>query len=681
MNQRLRKWRQRALRGALLAAALAIGGRCAWEAALRAIPYRTDARLPAAATRTLDADGREMAAFISTQDTWCFPLSSEQLSPWLKKAIVAVEDRRFYEHGGIDWRSVFGAAWEDATSLHIRRGASTLTMQVERLREPRPRTFTNKIEQAFRAAQLDRRMTKDALLTEYLNRAPFGGNLVGAGAASWRYFGRACGDLSLAQAALLAGLPQSPNRLRPDRHPEAALARRHHVLECMRATGAISDRDFSVADAEPVDARWLALPQRQNANGALPALASAAAHHPGETVRTTLDPRVQQAASAIAREQLQKWRVSGVDSAAVVVLEVPTGHILASVSVSGRAGAVDLTRRARSTGSLLKPFVYAAAFRDGLIGPADVLVDSPKAWAGYTPVNFDREYRGALTAAEALAQSRNIPAMTVLAKVGVDEALATMARAGVATPARSHRDFGLALAIGGAEATPLEIADGYATLARGGRHVAATLIAGDEVAAERALPETVANETLACLADEGRTLAIQGGEAAAARGAAWKTGTSSDLRDAWCAATTPRFTVVVWLGNADGAESPALVGVEAAAPLALQVLGAVDNAAPGHPWELAKKTGKVVPGAEHTLAVVSPPPGAELFLEKDGRVMLQGSGGSGEQRWWFANGELVGTASAGQRLAWQPEPGAYVVRVVDGAGRAASIKVRVHGGT
>jgi penicillin-binding protein 1C len=667
------------VRGAVFALALAVAVRVTWEGALRVMPYRTSARMPAPATHVLNADGQEMAAFISVQETWCLPLPSEELSPWLKKAIVAVEDRRFYDHGGVDWMSVIGAAWEDATSLHIRRGASTLTMQVERLREPRARTLGNKLEQAFRAAQLDRATPKDALLTEYLNRAPFGGNLVGAGAASWRYFGRKCSDLSLAQAALLAGLPQSPNRLRPDRHPDAALARRHHVLAAMRETGAISDHEFTVADGEPLEARWLALPQRAEVDGALPALAGAAARHPEEIVRTTLEPRVQRAAYTLTHEHLATLRAAGVDSAAVVVVDVATGHVTASVSLSARAGALDLTRAKRSTGSLLKPFIYAAAFREGLLAPGDVLFDSPKAWAGYVPVNFDREYRGALTAAEALAQSRNIPAMTVLAKVGVDEALATMERAGIRTPSRSHRDYGLALAIGGAEATPLEIAEAYATMARGGRHLEVTLLAAGETEAVRVLPESVAAETLACLAEEGRTLSVEGGEAAAARGAAWKTGTSSDLRDAWCAAVTPRVAVVVWLGNADGHESPSLVGLDAAAPLALRIVGAVDGAAPGHPWTLVKRPGKLIAGAEQTLAVVSPPPGAELFLEDGGRVMLQATGGAGDRRWWFANGELVGVARAGERVTWRPGKGAFALRVVDAAGTAASVHVRVRG--
>ncbi len=681
MTGRARQWRRRALRGAAAALLLAVTACLGWEGALRWIPYRTPPRRPAAATIVEDAAGKDLAAFISSEDTWCFPLKSEELSPWLKKAIVAVEDRRFYDHGGIDWQSVIGAAWADATHLHVVRGASTLTMQVQRLRDPRARTWWNKADQAFRAAQLDRRESKDALLAEYLNAAPFGGNVVGAGAAAWRYFGKRCADLSLAQAALLAGLPQSPNRLRPDRHPEAAIERRHLVLLAMRGTGAISAQQFAVADGEPVDARWLPLPQRENqrAYGALPALAGLKATHPGERVRTTLDPRVQPAAYALAKAQVAALAPSGIDSAAVVVIDVPTGRLLGTVSISQRADAVDLTRARRSTGSTLKPFIYAAAFDEGVLSPQDKLTDAPKSWTGYVPVNFDREFHGTMSAADALAQSRNIPAMTLLAKTGEDAALAAMSAAGVRSPGRSNRAYGLALAIGGAEASPLELAEGYATLARGGQHLGLSLLPGDPREARRALPEEVAGETLACLADPARTRAVDGGGAAAALGAAWKTGTSSDLKDAWCAAVTPRIAVVVWLGNAGGQASPALVGVEAAAPLALQILGAVDSAPPGAAWQLATAGGpvKVLSPQRERLAVVSPREGQNIYLEGPTRVLLKASGGTGPTRWWFANGALLATTPAALPATWQPTPGTYTLRLVDNAGAASTVQVRV----
>ena len=232
---------------------------------------------PTSATFIEDRNGVSLAALVAADDQWRIPLTHEQISPHLLDAIVAVEDSRFFEHHGVDWRSAAMAAWQDVKAFHIRRGASTLTMQVQRLRDPRPRTFFNKFEQAVRAAQIEKKQTKRQVLVEYLNRAPFGGNLVGAGAASWRYFGRPCSQLSLGEAAMLAGLPQSPNRLRPDRFPDKALARRNHVLDRMRDMGAIDQKQHDEACAEPIAAMWRPLPQHRDANlppadGAMPTL-------------------------------------------------------------------------------------------------------------------------------------------------------------------------------------------------------------------------------------------------------------------------------------------------------------------------------------------------------------------------------------------------------------------------
>jgi len=224
-------------------------------------------------------------------------------------------------------------------------------MQVARLREHQGHGWLDKPVQAFRAQQLELHESKADILTEYINRAPFGGNLVGAGAASWRYFGKACRDLSLGQAALLAGLPQSPNRFRPDKSPELAKTRRAHVLDQMLASGSITPEECERANAEPLDAAWHALPQQatQQAWGALPTLADFAAAHPGRA-RVTLDSRTQQSAAQILADRWPDLAASNIDSAAIVVLDVPTGEILASVSQSAIAPGVDLTRSPRSTG-------------------------------------------------------------------------------------------------------------------------------------------------------------------------------------------------------------------------------------------------------------------------------------------------------------------------------------------
>ena len=463
----------------VLAVALPLVAFGVFEAAVRLLPYPSGLEAPPPrSTLIVDATGRPLAALAAADGRWHLPLSASQVSPHLLAALVAVEDARFYEHAGVDWLGVGAAARDNLLARGVRRGASTLTMQLQRLRDPKPRGLWAKLEQALRARQIERSTSKDAILLEYVNRAPFGGALVGAGAASWRYFGKPCAELSLGEAALLAGLPQNPNALRPDRHPEASLKRRSHVLDRMLAAGAISPAQRAEADAEPLTARWRDLPQARPggmpiADGAMAALLSIQSRNQGGAVISTLDAPVQQSAARMAEDQLRTLAPSGVSAAGVVVLDVDTARCLASVSlewVDGRAIAskLNLANRARSTGSVLKPFIYAAAFDAGVVGPQTILLDAPSAWPGYEPGNYDHAFAGELSAGEALARSRNIPALTLLQKVGVSRALGVLESIGVATPARSARFVGLSLAVGGAEATPMEIAAAMATLARGG---------------------------------------------------------------------------------------------------------------------------------------------------------------------------------------------------------------------
>ncbi len=600
---------------------------------------------PPASTWIEDQGGGPLAAFASTRGDWRLPLAEHQISPHLLDAIVAVEDSRFYDHAGVDWRSVGGALWEDISSRRARRGASTIAMQLQRLREPVPRSLWQKIEQAVRAMQIERMQSKRAILVEYLNDAPFGGNLVGAGAASWRYFGKPCQALSLGQAALLAGLPQSPNRLRPDRHPQAARARRDHVLDRMVACRMITLAQRAEAGNEPVDAAWQPLPQDAiAADGLLPALTRLAETQPGQTLRVHIDRDVQRQCASAMRDSLATLEPSHVNAAAVVILDTPSGNCLASVSLvtagDAQTNAIDLTQCPRSSGSTLKPFIYAAAFDLGICKPATILQDAPGEWSGYEPVNYDHVFRGAIPAGEALAQSRNLPAIELLSRVGVGRAVELLRAAGFANLSRTPDRYGLPLAIGGAEVTPMELAEAYASLARGGQHRAAALLCdhgssepvskltklihgfacsspsagtkgegrggdfehqqcavleeafsptlrrsagrGSDSATHLkamlpgpALSPTACLATLGCLADPDRTARVC--PEAALMGIAWKTGTSSGHRDAWCAAVTPRRTVVVWLGNLDSSGADRLVGQEAAAPLALKIIAACDR--------------------------------------------------------------------------------------------------------
>lgn len=633
-------------------------------------------QLPADSIRVEDRNGVTLAAFAADDGQWRFRLDQEQISPHLLDAIIAVEDSRFHEHHGVDWKSAAGAAWEDLLHLSPRRGASTLTMQLQRLRDPHPRTLINKIQQAIRAEQFEQVSTKKQILIEYVNRAPFGGNLVGAGAASWRYFDRDCRQLSLGQAALLAGLPQSPNRLRPDRYPLRAKARREHVLDRMLACGFITERQRAEAEAEPIDAAWHALPQDgapgslPAGDGALPTLAGIARQRKAAVIRSSLDLHIQRQTAQAVQERLRSLLTSGVSAAAVVVLDTNTGQELAAVSLDAAgSGQLDLTERRRSTGSTLKPFIYAAAFDAGIYGPQSVLSDSPAAWPGYAPNDFDRTFRGKLTAAEALAESRNIPAMIVLSKVGVQPAIGVMDALGLHSLARHPDHYGLSLAIGGAEASPRELAQAYAMLAQ-------------RAGASHCLRPIACWQVLNALADTNRTRSVC--PDAAASHVAWKTGTSSGRRDAWCAAVTRRYTVVAWMGNAHGQSSPALVGQEAAAPLALQIISLLDPT--DDPWPSAPIGAADTSVARQlespALVIVRPSQGERLAIASDlplarQRVRLEAAPAClGTRLWWFIDGRAL-DASDRKDQWWEPTPGAHFIRVVNSEGQSASTRINV----
>ncbi|HSU68196.1 MAG TPA: penicillin-binding protein 1C, partial [Tepidisphaeraceae bacterium] len=627
----------------------------AFDSAVRWWPEQQATLASPVSTSIEDRNGVALATFVADDGQWRIPLARDEINPHLIDAIVAVEDARFFEHHGVDWKSVAAAGWEDLSHLSARRGASTLTMQLQRLRDPRPRSWWNKLEQAIRAEQLERHGSKQEILVEYVNAAPFGGNLVGAGAASWRYFGRPCRELSLGEAALLAGLPQSPNRLRPDRYPNRAKLRRDHVLDRMLACGLISRQQRDEAANEPVVAKWRPLPQDRPADcpladGSLPALLHVARSQPGSNVRSTIDANLQRQVCLAAREQLGALASSGVSSAAVLVLDTRSSELLATVSLGGETVAMDLTRRPRSTGSTLKPFIYAAAFDAGVYGPGSILSDSPAAWPGYQPNDYDRAFRGSVSAAEALAESRNIPAMLVLSKVGIEPAVGVMDSAGIHGLSHDAGRYGLSLAIGGAEATPIEIASAYATLGRGGvpQNVSEILSTPhhDPQPARRCLREQTSWQVLNAISEGARTSGVC--PEAAPSHAAWKTGTSSGHRDAWCAAVTRRRTVVVWLGNTGGQSSPALVGQEAAAPLALRIMSLLDPA--DEPWPVVKDSivaERRTTGSESELVLVRPTEGQQLVLTSDStldrqRVLLEARHRRDTgMLWWFVDGRAV----------------------------------------
>jgi membrane carboxypeptidase/penicillin-binding protein PbpC len=437
-----------------------------------------------------------------------------------------------------------------------------------------------------------------------------------------------------------------------------------------------------------VRASWHDLPQEARDDGALPTLLTLGGSNPDGrgAVTISLDSRVQHQVAAATRDHLNGLRDSGISSAAVVVLDTATAECLAAVSVSDVSRRIDLTRRPRSTGSVLKPFIYAAAFEAGTCSPATILDDSPAAWPGYTPQDYDRTFKGQMTAADALAESRNIPAMVLLARTGIAHTTGLMQSAGLQTLGANHREYGLSLAVGGAEATPVEVAAAYAGLARGGTGSPAYFTLNHQPRGTRFINADACWSVLRALSDPDRTAAVC--PEAARLNVAWKTGTSGGNRDAWCAAVTPRRTIVVWMGNPQGEASHALIGRDVAAPLALSLIASLDPTPAEWPRLTTDKSPTEIARRplRSRLAIISPAPERQILLSGDipadrQRVPLQvaGTQAPGEIH-WFIDGEHLGSASPAAPLFWSPHAGRHEIRAVAPDGRAASVTVSVIGG-
>lgn len=527
---------------------------------------------PTAAPRVLDREGNLLGAFVAADDSWSFPVTLSEISPSLIQATIAVEDKRFYFHNGVDFLAIARAAWTNLSRWRTVSGASTLTMQTIRLLEPRRRTLGAKIIEAFRALQLEELRTKDEILAGYLNLAPYGGNIVGAEAASRAWFGKRARDLTIAEAALLAGLPQAPSRLRPDRFPQRALARRNYVLRQMNIPNCSWELELRKANRETRPAHFCEFIRRK---------------YPGQAcLRTTLDPTVQHIAEATLREGVGALRQAGVANGAVVVIENEASALRAMVSLSDFSseedGQVNGATSPRSPGSALKPFTYALALERGLCTPDTIMPDVPASYTGYEPANYDREFRGAVTTREALSASLNLPAVRLLQEVGHRNLHAFLKELGISTLTRDADHYGLALTLGSVEVTLLELTNAYATLARLGIARPLRFLESERVAeGRRVLSDGAAYLVTDILADTTRLGLIPPGRSAnGGPRMAWKTGTSHGHRDAWTVAYTPHYTVGVWLGNFGGRPARALVGIQSAAPIAARILHQINAGRP-----------------------------------------------------------------------------------------------------
>jgi penicillin-binding protein 1C len=518
----------------------------------------------------LDKDGNILNVSLSQSDEWCVPVSLDQTGRWSKNVVVSLEDKRFFRHHGIDAIAIARAMISNVRAGKIVSGASTITVQLVRIAIPRERTFYNKILEFWAAYRLEGELSKEEILELYLNRAPFGGNIRGIEAASRIYFNKSARFLSLAESTTLISLLSSPSRLRPDRFPDAAMLKRGKNLSLLLERKVITSEDYLLGMAEELPGTRFNMERR-----AVMASAHVSANFGKSAfLRSTLDSNLQ--------AMLEKNIASTIDeypekiTAAGIIVENAVGEVRAYVG-NARYGTwtadseVDCGNALRSPGSLLKPFIYGLAFEKGILTPGSLLADTPIAFRGSAPRNFDLSYRGPVSARAALANSFNTPAVRVLRMVGYPAAKSLLNELGFRHIDREPKYYTDSLALGGCDVTMLEIAAAYRALAVSGKYTPLKWVQG--ISSEKAplSPESAFLVTN-ILQDTRRLFPIYREIFQAANmNVAFKTGTSYGYRDAWTAGYTDKYTVVTWVGSPEGKGDPSLVGIYAATPLMLRI--------------------------------------------------------------------------------------------------------------
>jgi penicillin-binding protein 1C len=545
-----------------------------------------------------DSKGNLLRAFTNEDGLWLMPVELKDINPHLIQATLSIEDNRFNRHFGVDPFAVIRSANLNLRNGRIISGASTISMQVIRILENRDRSFPNKIIESAHAIKLERLYSKGDILNLYFEIAPYGGNIHGVRAASLRYFKKHPKDLTLSECALLAGIPQSPTRLRPNLYPERAQIRRQRVLESMLKNGYITLAQYETASNEPVSAGNNVFPFK------VPHFAQFvhSRYHEKGDIKTTIDPGIQFFAEHSLKEAVNALAPHGVTNGAVVVLENKTGSIRAMVGSvdffsKANSGQINGTLSKRCPGSTLKPFTYALGFDKGIYTPKMLLSDTPIQYNGYAPLNYDRKFRGPVTVQEALVDSLNVPAVEVSHKIGHRSLYGFLRNAGITTLNRLPDHYGLALTLGAGEVNLLELTNAYATLARLGEYMPYTPLV---IASEASEASEAQSSEAHIMNDESKGVGGQSQRRILSDGAcyliadilsdtkrleaigiyrddklhpkfAWKTGTSYGNKDAWTILYNPEYTIGIWLGNFSARPSKALVGVNAAAPIGVKI--------------------------------------------------------------------------------------------------------------
>lgn len=548
------------------------------------------------ATVITGANNELLGAQIAKDGQWRFPYN-DSIPEKFKTCIIQFEDEYFFKHPGFNPISIFKALRDNIRSKHIKRGGSTITQQVIRLsRKGQKRTYFEKLKELILATRLELKETKARILAYYSSNAPFGGNVIGLDAASWRYFNRKASDLSWAESATLAVLPNAPSLIYPGKNQEQLLEKRNRLLKKLLENAIIDTLTYKLSIAEGLPQKPYPLPQI-----APHLLQKVSKLHHGKYVQTTLNSKLQEQTNFVVKTHYNQLHQNEIYNIAVLVLDIKTRQVLAYVGNSPTDNAhqksVDIIDKPRSTGSILKPFLYTAMLDSGDLLPNTLVADTPSQFGSYNPENFDKTYDGAVSASRALSKSLNVPAVRMLQNFGLDRFYHYLKYLNLKDLKYNANHYGLSLILGGAESNLWDLCKSYAALSSTLNHFSET--SSEYFSNEFCEPTFLASKTIdfgkktkektlfdagsiyltyQSLKDVNRPESDENWEFFdGSKQIAWKTGTSFGFRDAWAIGTTKDYVVGVWVGNADGEGRPGLVGVQTAAPILFDVFDLLPN--------------------------------------------------------------------------------------------------------
>lgn len=548
-------------------------------------PLPFDALAKPYSTLIYDQNGKLLRGFLSSDDKWRLPVEVDNVTPEFEKILLAYEDRWFYWHPGVNPGALLRALIQNIREGRIVSGGSTITMQVAHLLEPKERTFANKCKEILRAIQLEVHFTKREILQMYYNLAPFGGNIEGVRAAALLYFGKSPDELTTGEAALLAALPNSPERLRPDRYPDRALAARNKVLARALQFGAITEEQYRSAIAEKIPTSRRVLPFEA------PHLTRQVYRRvfSGQTsIVTTIDLDLQHRLQRLLRQHVEAQGRRGVANGAVVVLDNKTHTVLAYIGSldffsDDIIGEIDRIVEPRSTGAMLQPFVYVLAIDEGAITPKMYVEDVPMLLGDYVPKNYSRTFSGLVRADYALVQSLNVPAAELLYRLGQNRFYNWLRKAEISTLS-DENEYGLEIVSGKAELNLLELTGLYSILATGGKLWRPIYVSGISQKPIQLMSEQAAYLVTKALTHSGRPDLPEEGHNTTWPVIAWKTATSLDYRDVFSVGYNPDYTVGVWIGNFSGRGSAALAGAETATALLFEIFAVLSEGEAKPAW-------------------------------------------------------------------------------------------------